>query len=126
MELVLVGAQLQQILAGLVAVCLEQVLDPIRCVLKADLLFLRGDKSLWSSDSCVVCPLCKGAPTYVEGNLFGLPPGEAEHGRAVSVEDLEDEHPLAEDSQHDASLGPLLREHSVEVDTVFGQLLANL
>lgn len=128
MELVLVGAQLQQILAGLVAVCLEQVLDPVRCVLKADLLFLQGNNSLWSSDSCFVCPLCncKGAATYVEGNLFGLPPGEAEHGRAVSVEDLEDEHPLAEDSQHDASLGPLLREHSVEVDTVFCQLLANL
>lgn len=45
MELVLVGAQLQQILAGLVAVRLEQVLDPVRRVLKADLLFLQGDRA---------------------------------------------------------------------------------
>lgn len=44
MELVLVGAQLQQILTGLVAVRLKQVLDPIRCVLKANLLFLEGDR----------------------------------------------------------------------------------
>lgn len=128
MELVLVRAQLQQILACLVAVCLEQVLDPIRCVLKADLLFLQGNKSLWSQRLmlCVSTCDCDGAATYIEGNLFGLPPGEAEHGRAVSVEDLEDEHPLAEDSQHDASLGPLLREYSVEVDAVLCQLLANL
>lgn len=44
MELVLVGAQLQQILTGLVAVRLKQVLDPIRCVLKANLLFLEDDR----------------------------------------------------------------------------------
>lgn len=69
---------------------------------------------------------CEGAATYVEGNLLGLSPRKAEHWCAVSVEDLEDEHPLAEDSEHDASLGPLLREHTVEVDTVFCQLLANL
>lgn len=74
----------------------------------------------------VFCLECSRAATYVEGNLFGLPPGEAEYGCAVSVEDLEDEHPLAEDSKHDASLGPLLGQHSVEVDTVFCQLLANL
>lgn len=66
------------------------------------------------------------AATYVEGDLFGVPPGEPEHGRAVPVEDLKDEHPLAEDAQHDAGLGPLLREHAVEVDAVLCQLLADL
>lgn len=70
--------------------------------------------------------MCSCSATYVEGNLLGLPPGEAENRCAVSVEDLKDQHTLAEDSQHDASLGPLLREHSVEVDAVFCQLLANL
>lgn len=63
MELVLVGAQLQQILTGLVAVRLKQVLDPIRCVLKTNLLFLEGDrfnnytKALYSWVKLTVCVL---------------------------------------------------------------------
>lgn len=55
MELVLVGAQLQQILAGLVAVRLEQVLDPVRRVLKADLLFLQGDRGFCRAAARVLC-----------------------------------------------------------------------
>lgn len=44
-ELVLVRAEMEEILAGLVAVRLEQVFNPIRCVLKANLLFLYEEKS---------------------------------------------------------------------------------
>lgn len=40
-ELVLGGAEVQQILAGLLTVCLKQVLDAVGGVLERDLLFLQ-------------------------------------------------------------------------------------
>lgn len=43
-ELVLIGAELEQILTGLIAVRLKQVLNTIRGVLEANLLFLRSDE----------------------------------------------------------------------------------
>lgn len=68
----------------------------------------------------------RDAGTYGKRNLFCLPPGEPEHWGAVSIKDLKNEDPLAVDAQHDARLGPLLREHPMEVDTILCQLLAHL
>lgn len=64
--------------------------------------------------------------THCEGNLLGLPPGEPKDWGAVSIQDLKDVHTFRVDPQHDACLGPLLREDPVEVDPVLCQPLAHL